>query len=134
MHLKDDRSLWIWAMASGSRSRSRRSEARSLSSLGCEASNASVASMISRTRSDAERFREELRDKARAEAATIVRNAQQQIEMETSRAVQQIRHEAVDLSVPIASKLLQKHVSADDNARLIEDTFKQLESTSGRPN
>ena len=90
--------------------------------------------MISRTRSDAERFREELRDKARAEAATIVRNAQQQIEMETSRAVQQIRHEAVDLSVAIASKLLQKHVSADDNARLIEDTFKQLESTSGRPN
>ena len=95
---------------------------------------AEAEAMISRTRSDAERFREELRDKARAEAATIVRNAQQQIEMETSRAVQQIRHEAVDLSVAIASKLLQKHVSADDNARLIEDTFKQLESTSGRPN
>jgi F-type H+-transporting ATPase subunit b len=89
--------------------------------------------MISRTRADAERFREELRDKARAEAATIVKNAQRQIEQETSRAVQQIRREAVDLSVAIASKLLQKHVSADDNARLIEDTFKQLESTSGRP-
>ena len=40
--------------------------------------------------------------------------------------------EAVDLSVTIASKLLQRNVSKDDNARLIEDTFKQIEA-SGRP-
>jgi F0F1-type ATP synthase membrane subunit b/b' len=38
----------------------------------------------------------------------------------------------VDLSVTIASKLLQRNVSKDDNARLIEDTFKQIEA-SGRP-
>jgi len=89
--------------------------------------------MISRTRSDADRFREELKEKARTEAATIVKNAQRQIEMETSRAVQQIRNEAVNLSVAIASKLLQKHVSVEDNERLIEDTFKQLETTTRRP-
>ena len=52
--------------------------------------------------------------------------------LETARALQQIRHEAVDLSATIASKLLQRNVSKDDNARLIEDTFKQIEA-SGRP-
>ncbi|MGE0444860.1 MAG: F0F1 ATP synthase subunit B [Vicinamibacterales bacterium] len=84
--------------------------------------------IISRTRSDADRFREELKQKARAEAASIVANAGKQIELETSRALQQIRHEAVDLSVAIASKLLQKNVTKADNERLIEDTFKQLEA------
>ena len=38
------------------------------------------------------RFREEMKQKARAEAAGIVKNAEQQIELETARALQQIRH------------------------------------------
>jgi F-type H+-transporting ATPase subunit b len=83
--------------------------------------------IMSRTRADAERFREELKDKARAEAATLVKNAEHQIALETSRALQQIRHEAVDLSVAIASKVLQRTVSREDNERLIEETFRQLE-------
>jgi F-type H+-transporting ATPase subunit b len=85
--------------------------------------------IISRTRDDASRFREELKQKAQAEAAAVVRNAEKQIELETGRALQQIRHEAIDLSVEIASKLLQRHVSRADNERLIEETFKELEST-----
>jgi len=90
---------------------------------------AEAESIISRTRSDAERFREELKQRARTEAATIVSNAERQIGLETSRALQQIRHEAVDISIAIASKLLQKNVTKEDNERLIEDTFKQLESS-----
>jgi F-type H+-transporting ATPase subunit b len=85
-------------------------------------------SIVARTRDDANRFRDEMRQKAQQEAATIVKNAGKQIELETTRALQQIRHEAVDLSVAIASKLLQRNVSKQDNERLIEDTFKQLEA------
>jgi F-type H+-transporting ATPase subunit b len=88
--------------------------------------------ILTATRSDANQFREELKQKARAESAGIVKNAEKQIELETARALQQIRQEAVDLSVTIASKLLQRNVSKDDNLRLIEDTFKQIES-SERP-
>ena len=86
-------------------------------------------SIISRTRDDAARFRDEMKQKAQTEAAVIVKNAEKQIGLETTRALQQIRHEAVELSVAIASKLLQRHVSREDNERLIEDTFKQLEAT-----
>ena len=85
--------------------------------------------ILTATRSDANLFREELRQKARAEAATIVANAERQIELETSKALQQIRQEAVDLSINIASKLLQRNVSKDDNLRLIEDTFRHIEAT-----
>ena len=90
---------------------------------------AEAESIISRTRDDATQFREELKQKAQAEAAGIVKNAEKQIALETSRAVQQIRQEAVELSVAIASKLLQRNVSRADNERLIEDTFRQLEAT-----
>ena len=84
--------------------------------------------ILARTREDANRFRDELKQKAQAEAANVVKNAQRQIELETARALQQIRTEAVDFSVAIASKILQRTVSKEDNERLIEETFKQIEA------
>ena len=84
-------------------------------------------SIITQTRSDGDRLREELKQKARVEADTMVRNAERQIQLETARALQQIRHEAADLSVMIASKLLQRNLSKEDNERLIEDALKQVE-------
>jgi F-type H+-transporting ATPase subunit b len=85
-------------------------------------------SIVSQTRSDAARLRDELKQKAQSEAAGIIKNAERQIEMETQRALQQIRNEAVDLSVMIASKLLERNVTREDNERLIEETFKQIEA------
>jgi F-type H+-transporting ATPase subunit b len=85
--------------------------------------------IISRTRSDASLAADELKQKARADANNIVRNAERQIEAETSRALQKIRHEAIDISVAIASKLLQRNLSKEDNERLIDETFKQIDST-----
>jgi len=52
-----------------------------------------AAEIVSRSRSDADRFREEMKDKARAEATSMLRNAERQIELETTRALQQIRQE-----------------------------------------
>jgi F-type H+-transporting ATPase subunit b len=83
-------------------------------------------SIMSQSRSDAERLREELKQKARAEADTIVRTAGRQIQLETAQALQQIRREAADLSVMIASKLIQRNLSKEDNDRLIEDALKQV--------
>ena len=59
---------------------------------------------------------------------TIVKNAERQIQLETGRALQQIRREAVDLSVMIASKLIQRNISKEDNDRLINDALAQLQS------
>ena len=84
--------------------------------------------VIARSRADAEALREELKQKARTEAASIVTNAERQIQLETARAVQQIRAEAVDLSVAIASKILRRQVSKEDNQALIEETLKQVEN------
>jgi F-type H+-transporting ATPase subunit b len=84
--------------------------------------------IIAQSRIDGDRLREELRTKARTEADNIVKNAERQIQLETSRALEQLRHEAVDLSVMIASKILQRNVSKADNERLIDEAIKQVES------
>jgi F-type H+-transporting ATPase subunit b len=89
---------------------------------------AEADAIIVNGRADAERLREEMKQTARTEAAGIVRNAERSIQLETERALQQVRHEAIDLSVMIASKLLQRNLSKDDNARLIEEALKQVET------
>jgi len=84
--------------------------------------------IITQSRSDGERVREEIRHKARAEADLIVKNAERQIQLETSRALEQIRHEAVELSVMIASKIIQRNLTKEDNERLIEDALRQVQA------
>ena len=83
--------------------------------------------IISQSRADGDRLREEIRAKARTEADHIVKNAERQIQLETSRALEQIRREAVDLSVMIASKIIQRNLSKEDNERLIDEALKQVE-------
>ncbi len=83
--------------------------------------------VIARSRSDAERLREDIKQKAKAEADGIVKNAERQIQLETTRAIRQIRNEAIDLSVMIASKILQRNISKEDNQRLIDEALQQIE-------
>jgi F-type H+-transporting ATPase subunit b len=84
--------------------------------------------IISRSRADADRVREDMRLKARSEADAIVKNAERQIQLETSRALQQIRQEAVDLSVMIASKIIQRNLTKEDNERLIDEALRQVQN------
>jgi len=91
-------------------------------------SRVQAEAIIAQSRSDAERLREEMKLKAKGESETIVRNAERQIQLETGRALQQIRHEAADLSVLIASKLIQRNLSKEDNEQLINDALSQVEA------
>jgi len=90
--------------------------------------HAEAESIVSKSRVDAEKLREELKQKARADAEAIIREARREIEMETGRALRQIRSEVADLSVAIASKLIQRNFSKEDNGALIEETLRQMES------
>ena len=84
--------------------------------------------LLAQSRSDGERLREEIRQKARIEAEHTVKAAERQIQLETSRALLQIRREAVDLSVMIASKIIGRNLSKADNETLIDQALEQFES------
>jgi len=90
-----------------------------------------AAGIISSTRSDAARFGEEMKVKARAEADALVKHAQREIDSQTARAVQSIRREAIDLSVAVAAKILRRDVSPADNERLVDDTIREMQSKAG---
>ena len=83
--------------------------------------------IVANSRADGTKLREDLRQKARVEAEAIVENAEQKIHQERDRALSQIRQEAVDVSLMIASKLIQRNLSREDNEALIEDALKQIQ-------
>ena len=90
------------------------------------AARAEAEAIIAEGRAAGERERSEIRQKAKSEADAVVKNAERQIQVETLRALQQIRREAGDLSVMIASKILQRSITKEDNERLIDDAINQL--------
>jgi F-type H+-transporting ATPase subunit b len=92
-----------------------------------QSAHAEAAALVEEARRDGERLREESRQRARSEADKLVANAQRQIQLETGRALEQIRKEAVDLSVMIASKIIQRNLTKEDNERLIDEALKQVE-------
>ena len=93
-----------------------------------QSAHAESAAIIEETRRDAERLREDVRQRARTEADKMITDAQRQIQLETSRALQQIRHEAVDLSIMIATKILRRNLSREDNERLIAEALEQVDT------
>jgi F-type H+-transporting ATPase subunit b len=82
--------------------------------------------IVSSSRTDGERVREDIKQKARAEAASIIAAAERRIELETLRAREQVRQEAADLSVMIASKILRRNLTPEDNRILIDEVIGSL--------
>lgn len=74
----------------------------------------------------AERLKEDILNKAREKSGSILEDAQKQIEAEKNRAIGEIKAEAVDISIQIASKLIEKNLSSEDNRKMIEDALKQI--------
>ena len=89
---------------------------------------AEAQSIVAKSRTEAERLKAEIREKAKAEADSILSNAEKQIQLETQKAISQIRSDVADLSHLVASKLIGKNLSREDDAALIEESLKQIGS------
>ena len=83
--------------------------------------------IIVNSRADAARLQEELAEKAREQANGIIENAQKEIQQQTDSSLAKIREEAVDLSLMIASKLIRRNISREDNDQLIDEALKQIQ-------
>jgi len=88
---------------------------------------AEAEAIVSTSRSDADALREELRERARAEADSVLKEARHQIELEKTQALREIRSQVADLSITIASRLLSRNISKEDNEKLVRETLSQLE-------
>ena len=85
--------------------------------------------ILSEARTDGARLRQELREAGQQEKEALLRGAQQEIQLERDRAVSEIRQQAVELSVMIASKLIRRNLTREDNETLIDDALQQIDTT-----
>ncbi|WP_226376816.1 F0F1 ATP synthase subunit B [Oceanobacillus halotolerans] len=65
-------------------------------------------------------------ENARQEAERIKKSAQEEIQNEKEKAVQALQDQVASLSVLIASKVIEKEVSAQDQEQLIEEYIKEI--------
>lgn len=94
---------------------------------------AEAQKMIDKAKADQTRVVQELKANAEAEVSKMKDRAMRDIEATRRAAVAEIYHEAAALSTAIASKLLAREVSGDDQDRLLEESLGELRS-AGTPN
>jgi len=87
--------------------------------------------IVENARKEAESIIEDAREKAKREAQNIVDSAKAQIEVEYKKALEQIQERAAELSVILATKLLQR-VFQDERAKK-EYLIKILKEELERP-
>lgn len=85
-----------------------------------------AAEQVRKTQADMERFREELMGKARKEAEDLKVDARRIIEEERVRAVNDIKAEAVKLSIQVAEKLLGERLDDAKQQQLAQQFVTDL--------
>lgn len=91
-----------------------------------------AADAVRKTQADMEKFREELMGKARTEADSLKADAQRAIQEERTKAIAEIKGEAVKLSIAIAEKLLNEKLD-DAKQQQLAQQFVQDLATKQKP-
>lgn len=85
-----------------------------------DASRGEAQKIIVDARAAGERVRTELVEQAHAEQASILARARQEIESEKTKAIMELRKEAVDLAIAGASKVIEQNLDQQSNRELVE--------------
>ena len=85
-------------------------------------------SILAESKSAAEKVKEDTIAKAKEQAIKIRDDAKKQIEVEKDKAISDIKHEVVNLTLSVAEKLINKNLNDADNKSLIEESLKKVKS------
>lgn len=91
---------------------------------------AEAQEIIAKAKSVAQKEREILIAKTHEEQEQILVRARREIEGEKDKAIQDLRREAVDLSMAAASRLLEKNLTGDANRKLVTEYLASIEKRS----
>ncbi len=85
-----------------------------------------ASSMIAQARQDARTAGDELRKRNETELAELKQQAGREIEQAKQAAIVEIHAEAAMLGSAVASKILQREISAADQQQLVEESLREL--------
>ena len=74
----------------------------------------------------ASKLKDETLNGAKVQAKSILSDAERQIQIEKDKAIAEIKSEVVDLSLSVATKLIKKNISREDNQALIDDSLENV--------
>jgi F-type H+-transporting ATPase subunit b len=88
--------------------------------------SAEVARIIAEGKSDAERVRNGIIEKANEDAKDLGERVKKEIELAKDKALSEIKTEVVNLSTGIAAKIIEKNLNPDDQKKLVQDALSKM--------
>lgn len=86
-----------------------------------EATRAEAQALVAQARASAEKMRADQLEQTRVQQQELLERARRDIEAEKSRAIADLRREAVDLALAGATKVIGRNLDDAGNRRLVED-------------
>lgn len=85
-----------------------------------------AATIIANGKSAAENIRNEIIDKANADAKDLSERVKKEINLAKDKALSEIKAEVVILSTEIAAKIISKNLNPDDQKVLVQETLNKV--------
>ena len=82
--------------------------------------------ILAEGKASASKLKDETLNGAKDQAKSILSDAEKQIQIEKDKAIAEIKSEVVDLSLSVATKLIKKNISREDNQALIDDSLENV--------
>ncbi len=82
--------------------------------------------IISDSKTAAEKVKVDIEKVAEEKAESMLANAKEHINAEKENAIKDIRDIAIDLSIDIASKVIEKNIDSEENRRLVEEAMNNI--------
>jgi F-type H+-transporting ATPase subunit b len=91
-----------------------------------EKAGADAQKVLEEGRALSENMKKDIVSKAREEAEEIVARGKHEIDLETEKAISEIRKQAVDLSLNAASKIVKKTLTGEDHERIVLEAINEI--------
>ncbi|MCX5750744.1 MAG: hypothetical protein NT099_03625, partial [Candidatus Saganbacteria bacterium] len=83
--------------------------------------------ILDTTKKEARSLQGKMLEQAKKESALIVQHANQEIDHQKNKAIEEIRTKTADLVIAATGKMLEKELNPQEHARLIEESLKEVE-------
>lgn len=86
------------------------------------------AKIIAQGRDEAEKLKNSIIEKANSEAQSLAEKAKKEISLAKDNALAELRQEIVVLSTEIASKIIERNLTPEDQGSLVKEALNRIET------
>jgi F-type H+-transporting ATPase subunit b len=97
-----------------------------------EAARGEAQHLIAEGRAVGDKIRADMIEETRGQQQEMLERARREIEAEKVRAILELRHEAVDLAIAGASKVIEKNLDDESNRRIVESFLASIPVTPAK--